>query len=248
MRKLYFLSFIWVLAIACNPTQNQTADKEGSSSNSSKEGTQGVLQGPKVPIECNMHEYDYKAMANNSGVEGMFPYVYRGAGRSRIFEAYTIAFQLTHQPPLIPQTNYEIPWMNPDSYNEQNGNFITYIRNGYEKSLQNPYIMVQYIRKDVPHAGSADSLINWVDNFIDHQEGAVVLKDNYELKTVSGFTAKCKDYKYPKQDDREGKSLAYAYIDYNKDYIVGMVLTTVHETDFPLNKPLFEELVKSFCN
>lgn len=246
MKKLFPLAFILLMFWGCNSTPEQNDGSDNTNTPASTENTTGLdYTGPKVPIECNLHEYDYKSAG--TGIEGMFPKVYRGAGRSRIFEAYSVVFQLTHQPPYVPMTNYEIPWIKPENYNEQNGTFITYVRNGYEKSLQNPYIMVQYIRKDVPHASSPDSLIYWVDNFIDHQEGSRVLKDKYELKSVSGFVATCKDYQYPMQGERNGKSLAYAYIDYNQDYIVGMVLTTVNQTDFPLNKPLFEELVKSFC-
>lgn len=244
MKKLSPLVILLALLGACNSSQPQN-DGNGKNSDITVGSETLDYTGPKVPIECNLHEYDYRAAG--TGVEGMFPYVYRGAGRSRIFEAYSVVFQLTHQPPLIPVTNYEIPWINPDNYNEQNGNFITYIRNGYEKSLQNPYIMVQYIKKDVPHASTPDSLLNWVDSFMEKQVGGEVLKEKYELKSVSGFKATCKDFKYPNQGEREGKCLAYAYVDYNKEYIVGMVLTTVHESDFPLNKPLFEELVKSLC-
>ncbi len=241
MRHLIIAIPLLCLLLACNVQKNQT--EKGNSASSSDQSEE--FTGPRVPYECNLHDYDYRSAG--TGVPNMFPYVYRGAGRSRIFEAYTVSFQLTHQPPLVPMTNYEIPWINPENYSEQNGNFITYIRNGYEKSLQNPYIMVQYIRKDVPHASSPDSLLNWVDTFIDRMDGSQVLENNYELESMSGKIAQCKDYRYPKQKKREGKSLAYAYFDYNEDYIVGMVLTTVNETDYPLNKPLFEDLVKSFC-
>ncbi|MEO0897218.1 MAG: hypothetical protein AAFY71_12510 [Bacteroidota bacterium] len=239
MRFLLIIPVILFLGLSCK-TGETSGTKAAADNNSSAD-----MKGPRVAIECNLYDYDYKSAG--PAYPDMFPYVYQGAGRSRIFEAYTVRFQLTHQPPLVPMTNYEIPWIKPDNYNDQNGNFITYIRNGYEKSLANPYISVQYIRKDVPHASSIDSLLHWVNGIVMDLDGAKVLTAEYKIETVSGKTARCQEFKYPDQGPRAGKTLAYAYIDFNDEYIVGLVLTTVNDTDYPLNKPLFEELIRSFC-
>jgi len=180
----------------------------------------------------------------------LFPFVYQGMGRTNLFEAYSMRFQLCYDEFLVPMTNDMVQWINAEVYNEYNGYFMTYIRQGRDPSLTNPYIHVQYIGKDLPYCGSVDSVYMFFDQKFVDEGGAKVLMNMQEVKTGSGKIAYCKEYLLPGQTTPRGKSpdkhLAYAYIDYDEDYIIGMALTATIETDFPLNRPSFYKLVKSF--
>ena len=237
----------WVILVLAIILSSCSIQKSGGEEKNASKPDFPELDQKEYTYECNLFEFDLDSAITQLPSD-MFPYVVQGSGRSRIFKAYSMNFQLTHQVPLVPMTNYEIPWLQADQFSEMNGNFVTYIRNGYEKSMQNPYIMVQYLNKSLPSVSQVDSIFLWLDSKFLPLQGAEVLKDIYEVKTISGKVAKVKEYKYPKQEQRAGKTLAYAYIDYDEEFIIGFALTTVNDSDYPLNQPLFIELVKSFCS
>lgn len=182
------------------------------------------------------------------GTEDMFPYVYVESMNKLRFEAYTMKFSLEHPKVLIPLNNTDTPWVDPDRYTEFNGQFITYIRSGRETKLENPYIMAQYINKNLPYCGTIDSVYMWMDSqFLEEGAKGEVMADFYELQTASGKKAICKEYRTPKTPDgRAAKRMGYAYIDFNDTYIIGLNLTTLSESDFGVSKPDFHQLVRSF--
>ncbi|MEZ4829475.1 MAG: hypothetical protein R3C61_24795 [Bacteroidia bacterium] len=131
-------------------------------------------------------------------------------------------------------------------FNEDNGLFITYIRNGREISLSNPYIQVQYINKRLPNCSSVDSVYIWLtDLFVSNYKGDVIRK-KHTVETLSRLPATCAEFRTPDTDRVKGKYMAYAYVDYDKDYIIGMALTTTEKSDFDINLPLFYNIVESF--
>ncbi|MDX1906466.1 MAG: hypothetical protein SF053_05470 [Bacteroidia bacterium] len=175
-----------------------------------------------------------------------FPFVYRPNDSTRWFRAWTMNFRLTHRPPLVAKLNTETPWINPDVYNENNGTFVTYVRDGAVMNLSNPYIHVQYIHKRLPYCGTTDSVLLWLDQNFSKDPALEILQDKYELPTASGLRALCKDYKTGGVDTRPAKYLSYAYISYDESYIVGLALTTQDVYAFNMYKPMFQRLVSSF--
>ena len=176
-----------------------------------------------------------------------FPFVYQGPGTSLIFEAFTMRFTLEHQPPLIPLTNAEVPWLKPDPYNDNNGYYITYVRNGRQLSMQNPYIQVQYINKVLPYCSTIDSVYMWMDQTMIQNAGGEITAKLYEIPTRSQRPAFCKEYRTSTDAQRHsGKYLAYAYIDYNDQYIIGFNYTAMSPTDYEMGHQDFYSIVKSF--
>ena len=91
--------------------------------------------GPQTPSAEEVDRIKSRVAGDLLGDAGMFPFVYQGEGKSNWFEAYTMRFSLEYEDPLVPMTNAEIPWINPEQYNENNGVFLTYVRNGRPISL-----------------------------------------------------------------------------------------------------------------
>jgi len=178
---------------------------------------------------------------------GTFPYVYQGSGRSNLFEAYSMRFQLCYDEMLQPMTNDKVGWLKPNNYSEQNGNFITYLRVGREVSLTSPYISVQYIAKSLPGCSTVDSMFMFWDNRYLQDSSNQVIMPLQTLKTAAGRTATCKEYSTkPAFVKVAAKRIAYAYIDYNQDYFIGLALTTTAPNDWEMNRPLFYKMVRSF--
>lgn len=188
-----------------------------------------------------------KADQYRMGDSSLFPFVYQGPGKSNIFQAYSMRFSLSYEEPLIPLLHNQVGWVDPTKFNENNGLFITYARNGREVSLANPYIQVQYINKSLNGASTVDSIYIWLDGIHLRAEDARQMGETFSLPTASGKVAVVKDYFTGSFQGRDPKYLAYAYIDYDDDYILGMALTTSIESDYSLTKASFHKLVKSMA-
>ncbi|RMG73991.1 MAG: hypothetical protein D6722_02985 [Bacteroidetes bacterium] len=176
----------------------------------------------------------------------LFPFVYQGPGRSLIFEAYTMRFALTNPTDLAPMRNNQVPWVNPERYNVNNGLFATYVRNGRELKMENPYIQVQYINRSLPYCGTVDSIYMWLDSQFLKNPDAEVLQETMDMPINLGGKALTKEYKTGNPAARVVKYLAYAYVPYDDDYIVGFALTTIDRSDFDNTRQPFYQLVKSF--
>lgn len=235
MRKILFCILCLGLFVACNKPQKTTTNTST----------------PKVETATNEETGPATTVQNIGGILGddtMFPFVYVESINKLRFEAYTMKFSLEHPKVLIPLNNTDTPWINPDGYSEFNGQFVTYIRSGREAKLENPYIMAQYINKNLPSCGTIDSVYMWLDaQFLEKGAKGEVTAEVYEVKTASGKKAICKEYKTPKTPaGKAGKSMGYAYIDFNDTYLIGLNLTALSATDYEVSKPDFMQLVKSF--
>lgn len=230
------ISAILCLSIfaACTSSQNQQTDTSDFDTTEENEFTQQL-----ATVFNNMD-------AVRLGDTTSFPYVYQGPGQSNLFEAYSMRFILRYDFPLTSLTNEKVSWVNSDNYNANNGFFVTYVRNGRQLNLNNPYIQVQYINKSLAFCGTVDSVYQWLDDQFLKFEDAQVLKDNHPVKTFGGDVAVMKNYRSTAQNGRKPKHLSYAYIDYNEEYIVGFGLTTMNQNDYETTLPLFDKLVKSF--
>lgn len=221
-----------LMGIGCST--NQTTQEQTPVSSQS-----GISQTAVQEILQNAKQY-------RLGDSTMFPYVYQGPETSHIFEAYSMRFSLTYADPLVPMLNSQVKWIDQEKFTDGNGVFMTYVRNGREVSLQNPYIQVQYISKALPGASTIDSVYIWLDGLHLKGEGARQMGSTFDLTTASGKSAHVKDYFTGTTQGRDPKYLSYAYIDFDDSYILGMALTTMLESDYEVTKPAFHKLVKTF--
>lgn len=183
--------------------------------------------------------------------QGMFPYVFMGENSSVMCEAYTMKFRLTHEKPMMPATNNNVPWLDAERYSEDNGIFLSYIHNSKELSLRSPNYRVEYINKRLPFCSSIDSIYIWLDGvFLDNVTGAKTMDSPGEIKTRSGATAITKAYYIPKHTGNRGevdqKYTAYAYLDYDDYYYVAFNLSAISEPEFEQLEENFFKLVASF--
>ncbi|MEM7373838.1 MAG: hypothetical protein AAF587_34765 [Bacteroidota bacterium] len=216
-------------------------------------GQQKIQQkSPENKIEGALSQEEARNILINAeqyrlGDSSLFPFVYQGPGKSNIFQAYSMRFSLTYEEPLIPLLHDQVNWVDPTKFNDNNGLFITYARNGREVSLTNPYIQVQYISKSLPGASTIDSVYQWLDGIHFRADDSRQLGQTFTLPTASGKVATVKDYFTGSFQGRNPKYLAYAYLDFDENYILGMALTTSLESDYDLTKPSFHKLVKSLA-
>ena len=259
MKSLYVnlavgVGFIFLLGtLACNPKQkseSKAKDIEAKPQSENSPTPDPFVYNPQIPTDEPDCPPDQSAAITSQdgqriGSQGSFPYVYQGMGRSNLFEAYTMRFQLCYDPLLVPMTNEQIPWINPDVYNENNGTFITYVRQGRDISISSPHVMVQYINKTLPYCGSPDSIYQWLDQqFLEDNESKVLVEE--KVATALGKPALVREYYVGTLGGkRSERYIAYAYVDYNKDYIIGFAFTASISTDFPIGRPLFYKLVRS---
>ncbi len=187
-----------------------------------------------------------QAPPSKIGETNEFPHVFQGAGRSIIYEAWTMRFTLEHEEPLIPVTNGQIPWVDPTGYDENIGNYITYVLNGRQISLNSPYIQVQYFNKALPDCGTVDSVFAKWDGYFLAIPGSKLADTPGTLTTKSRLIAHTKSYQLPDFQDKSGKFIRYAFIDFDKDYIIGFAFTSLDESDFRQFSPYFNRLVQSF--
>ena len=225
------------LAVACirpNETNGQAASPEGGNAAADEQ----VMQpgGPKIAPP-----------PSTIGDSKLFPRVFSGSGTTNIFEAWTMKFTLTYDQPFVPVTNDQVPWVNPESYNENNGLFVTYIGKDRKLSLNEPYIQVQYVSRKLQGYSSLDSVFFSLDRFFLYDPGSKVLADRREMLTQSGLVAHIKAYQTPTYQNRTGKFVALAYVPYDKDYYVAFALTTTDQGDFAQYLPGFEKLLASFA-
>ncbi len=239
MQSTYFvcLGVIFCL-ISCNPSPSSSTSEASAASK-----TKHIVCDPGV------FDLEHNRITDSTA----FPFVYQGTDNTLYYAAYEVIFSLSHDVPLYPLTNKDVPWIDGDRYSEENGNFITYVRNGRDLSLQNPYIMVQYIKKGNELTNSPEAVYNWLDSVMTLTPGSQIGKF-YALPTSSGKDALCREYVVAASsnspnpyDNRPGKQVAYAYMDFNDTYMIGMTLTCGIKTDFDLTLPLFQSLVQSMC-
>ena len=188
-----------------------------------------------------------KIVQEQSGGEDSLEVVFENKQKSR-FSFKDLKFSLQHPASFLPLKNEEVPWINPQSFTDQNGTFITYQPAGSKRSISEPYIMVQYISREMESCESIDALYAWLDNFfLGEKNRGRVLRDSFSKKTTSGLKAYCKEYFSPTNTSSlPDKRIAYAYLEYDEKYIIGMNITTYSDKDFKKLKKAFYKIVKSF--
>lgn len=233
------LSAIVLLCVGCKGKMTQkTADAAAPAGNMES----------YTPTESEQAQILDNVQKGLIGDSTMFPYVYQGEGRDLIYQAYSLSFSLTTPNALGALMNDKVAWVKPEANNETNGIFATYVRQGREIALDNPYIQVQYINKSLPYCSTLDSTFLWLDNAFLQNPSSQILQKRTAIETASGLPAFYKVYTTG-QSETPGvrpKWIANAYIDADEQYMVAFGLTTMDEGDFEITKPLFDALVKSY--
>ncbi|WNJ21420.1 hypothetical protein [Pontibacter sp. G13] len=237
--SISMLAAALLLTFGCNKQAREQQSSQALSESTSS--TESVDRANSAQIQERMEN-------GLIGGEDDFPFVYQADGGVNWFEAYTLRFSLTTAEPWTPLVNRQVPWVNHELYNENNGNFATYVRSETRLSMEFPYIQVQYINKALPSCGTVDSVYMWLDGMFLQDPLATGDEKTRKLDTQSGKPALIKHYKVPQKGSggKQFKYLAYAYIDVNEDYIVGLALTTQDEYYWQNSKTFFDNLVYSF--
>jgi hypothetical protein len=241
--------------ISCGPPPAQQTERrpetppQAASSSTASKAPASLSPGiPDLQPDCEMDQSPVLTSLEGQrmGNGGLFPYVYQGVGRSNLFEAYSMRFQLCYGPAFVPMTNDNTPWIDPEVYNENNGTFITYLRQGRPVSMSSPYILVQYVNKGLPMCSTADSIYQWIDQQHLKRPEAELFTEATEIQTAAGRPAICKEYQgAPVRTTGARRYLSYAYVDYNAEYFIGLALTTNGKQDFAANRALFYQMVRS---
>jgi hypothetical protein len=238
---LFILAMLALLSWGCNSASQQSTQGRNAAQASLVPPDQPECSGDQSAVLIDQLDNMRAEMA------GTFPYVYQGSGRSNLFEAYSMRFQLCYDELLQPLTNDKVHWIKPDAYSDKNGNFITYLRVGRDVSLSSPYISVQYIAKSLPGCSTVDSMYMFWDGRYLKDSSNQVMMPMQTVETAAGRTAVCKEYSIkPAFVKVAAKRIAYAYIDYNEEYFIGLALTTTAPNDWEMNRPLFYKMVRSF--
>ena len=235
---------VFSLAIFLVSCQSKTTQEASSTAQSSESAVNAYT--PNEQEAARIRNNVAKGLLGDST---SFPFVYQGEGRSLIYQAYSMSFTLSSQPALIAMMNSLVPWVKPEANNVNNGIYATYVRNGRDMALNEPYIQVQYINKDLPYCSTLDSIFLWMDNTFLANKDATVLQKRTSLQTASGLPAFVKAYSTGVNKDNPAipsKWVTNGYIDYDEQYYVAFGLSTTSKDDYDLTRPLFDDLVKSF--
>lgn len=174
-----------------------------------------------------------------------FPLITLVAERKLKMDAYTLHFSLSHLPELRAYPNDLVPWINPLSFNESAGTFISYLRDNDPLRLDKPNIRLSYIKKEGAQA-STDMLLAWLDEQLIDLQAGHILQGLNSLTTKAGMPALTKEFYTPSLNGRSSKYMAFAYLDASRDYLLGFNLTAIDSADFAQVRPLFYSLVKSY--
>ena len=228
--------------------QSPVAETESSSPTPSSEPT---ISTPPAPVFVTERPESFDAIFKDPatyrlGSSAMFPFIYQGPGNSHLMEAYSMRFSLAYPEQFQPRLNQQVGWVDPTKFNENNGLFLTYIQDGKELSLNNPYVQVQYLNKSLPYVSTIDSIYLWMDMINLQAADASILEAENTITTASGRPARIKDYYTGSIEKRTPRYVSYAYVDYDDSYILGLGLTTISQSDYNFNRQAFIDLVKSF--
>lgn len=178
-----------------------------------------------------------------------FPQISRVGERELKMDAYTLHFQLTHPSSLTANPNDLVPWINPASFTETTGTFLSYFRTNDPARLDRPNIRVSYVRKEGEHQSSIEALMQWLEHQFLSIPDAKKLSETQLLElpnTASEKKAHCIEIFIPSQNGRSPKYMAFGYIDGSAEYILGFNLTTLNQGEYEQTREVFYELVKSY--
>lgn len=164
------------------------------------------------------------------------------------FHAYDIRFFLTHQYPLVPITDDNIPWINENGSNEQMGMFLHYILEGRELNMGEPNIRVDYMAKSNRGYPSIDSAFYSIQSyFMADATASQVLKERHAVPTAySGMPMEVMEIFGVRGGSFTSKYVAQAFYDYDANYIVSIRLEAIEENKYQDALPAFYHLVKNF--
>ncbi|MEM6263827.1 MAG: hypothetical protein AAGI38_15040 [Bacteroidota bacterium] len=213
-------------------------------------GEQEALIAPeKDSIKIDIEGQEEQVQTTITGVTedpNRFPAITLKGDSTLYFEAFNTRFTLRHDFPLVPVTNDKLSWIEEDNFNEQNGVYVTYVVAAREIKLAAANVRVDYITKDFPSFGSADSALLWVDDFFIVPPESREIRAAHTVTTESGKPAYCKEVFSVRKEGLSGKFIAFAYLDASPEHLVGFNLTAVDSFEYKDALPAFYDLVKSY--
>ena len=176
-----------------------------------------------------------------------FPYLEPINDTTTLMHAYSVKMKLTHGYPIAPVTNDQLKWIDADNSNELMGTFLSYVIAGRRVTLGGVNYRVDYFKKTNRGYSSLDSsFISARSYYLFDTTKARVLKDHHIVKTATGEDIHVEEYYSYRSEMYTPKYVIQGYLEYNDDYFVSFLLTTIDEFEFEDARPYYYELIKSF--
>ena len=161
-----------------------------------------------------------------------FPYLQPLNDSTIKMAAYTVRLEATHNFPLRPLVPERTPWFKGVNPNESQGIFLSYVLAGRRLMLSEPNIRIDYINKSVPNYSSVDSAFYGVEAFFMPHPSSQVIKPRTTYTTDQGKDFSVMEILAVRDTIYSPKYQAFAYMDYNDDYLLSIHLTALDMYEF----------------
>jgi hypothetical protein len=234
----FFLPLLFcLLFFACQKNESTTATPEltPKDTSSSKVTIEGAEDGADAPapgtfmVDDDPDRFPYLEPLNDSTIK---------------MAAYTVRLEATHQYPLQPLVPERTPWFKGVNPNEGQGIFMSYVLAGRRLMLSEPNIRVDYINKNNTYYSNTDSAILSVQAFFMTHPDSKILKEQSQVETKTGEEFEVIEVLAKRDTVYSPKYQAFAYMDYNDDYLLSVHLTTLDFYEFKDALPFYYRLLR----
>lgn len=159
-------------------------------------------------------------------------------------QVFNFKFKMDTPNALKAYPHQDLPWIQPDQFNEKSGTFMSWLRKDDPINLQSPNFRLSYILKTT---GQEDIYVlsDWVEQQVLSIPGSRKLSADQQVKHSEGNSALVKSLYRPAYQNRTQKYMAYAYWDFDPAYMLGLNLTTTDSIQYESLLDDFMELVQS---
>lgn len=164
--------------------------------------------------------------------------------------AYSVKFDITHSYPLTPVMPENLPWYRESQVDESLiGFFLNYMIEGRNVNLGEPYIQLAYMSRGLEGNQTVNSCLDGQEQYFMGGEGSKILSPRVNTLSKGGLTFYTEEiYAGPVHTEAgtmNEKYVAMAYCEFDKDYLLGLILTAGDEFAFKDALKPFYKLVKS---
>ena len=235
MRIFYFL-LAGLFLFACQPGEstNEPVDQTPADTSDSKISIEGG-EDERIPapgtfmVDDDPDRFPYLQPLNDSTIK---------------MAAYTVRIEATHDYPLRPLVPERTPWFKGVNPNEGQGIFLSYVLAGRRLMLSEPNIRVDYINKYNPYYSTLDSAILSVKTFFMSHPDAQIIKPQETLETEQGRKFEVIEVLAKRDTVHTPKYQAFAYMDYNEDYLLSVHLTALDMYEFKDALPFYYRFLR----
>ena len=231
--SLMLVASIFVISCQEDPAENTQVAPNTAAADSVKLTTEAEKPPVITGIADNPNRFPLLKAHNDSTTE---------------FHAYDVRFFLTHQYPLVPITDDNIPWINENNSNELMGMFVHYILEGRELNMGEPNIRVDYMKKSNRGYTSIDSAFYSIQHyFMADSVASRILQARHPVPTAyGGLPMEVIEIFGVRGGNLSSKFVAQAFFDYDANYVVSIRLEAVEENKYLDALPGFYHLVENF--